>query len=93
LVRNLSRTASGDAGQGALLLALPRRRFSSIGRRTKQYLDGGLFGGSLSLFEQRLLLAGGLLGLLIHKLQLGLLIPVALLAGQHWHASEGLAVF
>src|SRR5258707_14040068 len=28
-------------GQGALLLALARRRFSSIGRRTKQYLAGG----------------------------------------------------
>ena len=50
-------------------------------------------GGGLSLLERRLLLAGGLLGLLIHKLQLGLLIPVALLAGQHWRASEGLAVF
>jgi hypothetical protein len=61
-------------GQGALLLALARRRFSSIGRRTKQYLDGGLFGGGLSLLERRLLFAGGLPGLLIYKLQFGLLI-------------------
>ena len=38
------------------------------------------------------LLAGGLLGLLIYKLQLGLLTPVALLAGRHWRASLGLAV-
>jgi hypothetical protein len=29
-----------------------------------------------------------LLGLLIYKPQLGLLIPVALLAGRHWRASE-----
>jgi Glycosyltransferase family 87 len=36
--------------------------------------------------------AGGLLGLLIYKPQLGLLIPVALLAGRHWRASEGVAV-
>ena len=79
-------------GQGALLLALARRRFSSIGRRTKQYLDGGLFGGGLSLLERRPLLAGGLLGLMIYKPQLGLLIPVALLAGRHWRASKGVAV-
>jgi hypothetical protein len=45
----------------------------------------------LSLLERRPLLAGGLLGLLIYKLQLGLLIPVALLAGRHWRASEGVA--
>ena len=32
------------------------------------------------------MLAGGLLGLLIYKPQLGLLIPVALLAGRHWRA-------
>ena len=31
---------------------------------------------------------GGLLGLLIYKPQLGLLIPVALLAARHWRASE-----
>jgi hypothetical protein len=31
--------------------------------------------------------AGGLLGLLIYKPQLGLLIPVELLAGRHWRAS------
>jgi hypothetical protein len=33
-----------------------------------------------------------LLGLLIYKPQLGLLIPVALLAGRHWRAFEGVAV-
>ena len=37
----------------------------------------------MSLLERRPLLAGGLLGLLI---------PVALLAGRHWRASEGVAV-
>jgi hypothetical protein len=33
-----------------------------------------------------------LLRLLIYKPQLRLLIPVALLAGRHWRASEGVAV-
>jgi len=38
------------------------------------------------------LFGGGLLGLLIYKPQLGLLIPVTLLAGRHWRASKGVAV-
>ncbi len=33
-----------------------------------------------------------MLGLLIYKPQLGLLIPVTLLAGRHWRASKGVAV-
>jgi len=50
-----------------------------------------LYGGEL--LERRPLLAGGLLGLLIYKPQLGLLIPVALVAGRHWRASnKGVAV-
>jgi hypothetical protein len=63
----------------------------SVGGQNSTWTPG-LFGGGLSLLERRPLLAGGLLGLLIYKLQLGLLIPVALLAGRHWRASEGLAV-
>jgi len=44
------------------------------------------------VFTKHRFRAGGLLGLLIYKPQLGLLIPVALLAGRHWRASEGVAV-
>ena len=78
-------------GQGAPLLALAAPGgFHQRGRRT---WTAALFGGGLSLLERRPLLAGGLLGLLIYKPQLGLLIPVALLAGRHWRASEGVAVF
>ena len=44
------------------------------------------------LLERRPLLAGGLLGLLIYKPQLGLLIPVALLAGRHWRAFAAASV-
>jgi hypothetical protein len=45
-----------------------------------------LFGFGLGLIEKRPLLAGGLLSLLIYKPQVGLLVPVALLAGRHWRA-------
>ena len=45
-----------------------------------------LFGGGLGLIERKPLIAGGLLGLLVYKPQLGILIPIALLAGRHWRA-------
>ena len=69
-------------GQGALLLALaaPAVFVNAVGGQNGTW-TAALFGGGLSLLERRPLLAGGLLGLLIYKPQLGLLIPVALLAG------------
>jgi arabinofuranan 3-O-arabinosyltransferase len=45
-----------------------------------------LFGGALALLDRRPMLAGSLFGLLIYKPHLGLLIPVALLAGRRWSA-------
>ena len=36
--------------------------------------------------KRKPLIAGGLLGLLVYKPQLGILIPIALLAGRHWRA-------
>src|SRR5258708_24388460 len=49
--------------------------------------------GTESLEQAILLYGGELLGLLIYKPQLGLLIPVALVAGRHWRASnKGVAV-
>jgi arabinofuranan 3-O-arabinosyltransferase len=74
-------------GRGALLLALaaPAVFVNAVGGQNGTW-TAALFGGGLSLLERRPLLAGGLLGLLIYKPQLGLLIPVALLAGRHWRA-------
>jgi arabinofuranan 3-O-arabinosyltransferase len=51
-----------------------------------------LFGGALSLLKRRPIIAGTLLGLLIYKPQLGLLIPVALLARRHWRAFAAASV-
>jgi len=45
-----------------------------------------LFGGGLGLLDRRPLFAGSLLGLLIYKPHLGILIPVALVAGRRWQA-------
>jgi arabinofuranan 3-O-arabinosyltransferase len=80
-------------GQGALLFALatPAVFINAVGGQNGTW-TAALFGGGLSLLERRLLLAGGLLGLLIYKPQLGLLIPVALLAGRHWRAFAAASV-
>lgn len=48
------------------------------------FLVGGLFGGALAALRSRPLLSGVLFGLLAVKPQLGLLIPMALVAGGHW---------
>ena len=45
-----------------------------------------LFGAGLGLLDRRPIVAGGCLGLLIYKPQLGILIPIALIAGQRWRA-------
>jgi arabinofuranan 3-O-arabinosyltransferase len=50
------------------------------------FLTAGLIGGALVLLERRPILAGVLLGLLTYKPHLGLLFPVALVAGGYWRA-------
>ena len=74
-------------GRGALLMALaaPAVFINAVGGQNGCW-TAALFGFGLGLIERRPVLAGGLLGLLIYKPQLGLLIPVALLAGRHWRA-------
>lgn len=48
------------------------------------FLSAGLIGGALAFMEERPLCAGALLGLLSYKPHLGLLFPIALLAGGRW---------
>lgn len=55
-------------------------------------LTAALFVGGMALLPRRPLAAGILLGLLIVKPQLGLLLPLALLAGREWRAIAGAAV-
>lgn len=58
------------------------------------FLVAGLFGGGLIALRHRPILAGVLFGLLAIKPQLGLLIPIALIAGGHWRviAAAGLTI-
>ncbi len=48
------------------------------------FLSAALIGGTLALLQRRPLCAGVLLGLLTYKPHLGLLFPIALVAGGHW---------
>jgi arabinofuranan 3-O-arabinosyltransferase len=80
-------------GGGALLFALaaPAVFINTIAGQNGTW-TAALLGGGLGLLERRPLLAGTFLGLLIYKPQLGLLIPVALLAGRNWRALAGASV-
>lgn len=74
-------------GKATLLLALatPAIFVNAIGGQNGAW-SAAFLGGGLSLLERRPVIAGALFGLLIYKPHLGLLIPVALLAGGHWRA-------
>jgi hypothetical protein len=52
-------------------------------------LSAGLFGLAISLLHRSEWAAGLCFGLLCYKPQLGILIPVALVAGGHWRAFAG----
>jgi arabinofuranan 3-O-arabinosyltransferase len=57
------------------------------------FLSAALLGGALILIERRqTLLAGVLIGLLAYKPHLGLLIPVALIAGGEWRTIATAAI-
>ena len=53
------------------------------------FLTSGLFLAGLHLLKRRPLLAGAVLGLLVIKPQLAIMLPVAMIAGRHWHAVAG----
>jgi hypothetical protein len=68
-----------------LALAFPAVLIN-IGHGQNGFLTAALLGGALVALEQRPVLAGILLGLLVYKPQYGFLIPLALAAGAHWRA-------
>jgi arabinofuranan 3-O-arabinosyltransferase len=79
--------------RGVLLLALATPAFflSAVGGQNGTW-TAAFLGGGLSLLERRPVIAGILLGLLIQKPQLGLLVPVALLAGGQFRAFSTAAI-
>ena len=71
-----------------LALATPAVFINTVAGQNGTW-TAALFGAGLGLLERWPILAGGLLGLLAYKPQLGILIPVALLAGRQWRALAG----
>ena len=80
-------------GGDALLLALaaPAVFVNAYGGQNGTW-TAAFFGGGLCLIGRRPFIAGILFGLMVYKPQLGLLIPVALLAGRQWWTIAGAAV-
>lgn len=74
-----------------LALATPAVFVNAVGGQNGTW-TAALFGGGLGLLDRRPILAGGLLGLLIYKPHLGILIPIALVAGRRWQACAAAAV-
>jgi alpha-1,2-mannosyltransferase len=65
--------------------------FWTLGLGQNAFLSAGLFAVGTRLLDRRPGFAGLALGCLIYKPHLGLLIPLALLAGRHWRAITGAA--
>lgn len=85
------RTVRSDRGVLVLALATPAVFISLVGGQNGTF-TAAFLGGGLSLLERRPVVAGILLGLLIQKPQLGVLLPVALLAGGHFRALSAAAI-
>jgi hypothetical protein len=80
-----TRAISGEPAGYWLALAFPAL-LSNLIVGQNGFLTAGLLGGALFFLIQQPLLAGILIGLLAFKPHLGLLIPIALIAGGHWRA-------
>ena len=66
--------------------------YVNFGHGQTGFAIAGLFAGALLCLEKRPAIAGVLFGLAAFKPQLGLLVPVALVAGGHWRAFAAAAI-
>lgn len=80
----------GERGGWVAVLAFPAVLIN-LGHGQNAFLSAALFGGAVLIWDRRPILAGLLLGCLAYKPQLGLLIPVALLAAGRWRTIAGAA--
>lgn len=78
-------------GSGWLAVAFPAV-FANAAIGQNGFLTAGLFMGGLSLLGSSPFAAGLLVGCLVIKPQLGILLPVALIAGRHWRVIAGAAL-
>src|SRR6516225_5841230 len=58
--------------------------FVNVGHGQNGFVTAALLGGALHWLDRKPWIAGILIGLLAYKPQFGVLIPLALLAGQRW---------
>jgi arabinofuranan 3-O-arabinosyltransferase len=80
-------------GRQAMLLALtaPAVVMNTVCGQNGTF-TAALIGGGLTLLDRRPMIAGLLFGPIVFKPHLGMLIPVALIAGRRWQALAGAAV-
>ncbi|MGH7097005.1 MAG: glycosyltransferase family 87 protein [Stellaceae bacterium] len=83
----VARRILGERGSAILvpILAFPAV-FWTLGLGQNAFLTAALFGAATLCIDRRPILAGLLFGALCYKPHLGLLVPVALLAGGRWRA-------
>lgn len=74
-----------------LALAFPAT-FLNLFHGQNGFLNAALFGAALLALDRRPVIAGILFGLLSYKPHLGLLVPLALLAGGYWRTIAAAAV-
>ena len=74
---------AGSDGVLLLSLAAPALFINAVGGQNGA-LTAALLGGGLVLVDRRPFVAGILFGLLAYKPQLGLMLPLALIAGRRW---------
>jgi hypothetical protein len=85
------RAALPDRSALLLALATPAVFINAVGGQNGTW-SAAFLGGGLAVLNRRPILAGVLFGLLTYKPQLGILLPLTLLAGRHFRAFIAAAV-
>jgi hypothetical protein len=80
-----TRTAGGGIAAMLVLMAVPSFWWV-LGEGQNSFLSAALIAGGLLALPRRPVLAGIAFGALCYKPQLGLMLPVALIAGREWRA-------
>jgi hypothetical protein len=90
-LRTASLAAGGGSTAALVLFAVPSV-FWTIGIGQNAFLSAGLMALGTLLMQRRPWAAGAAFGAICFKPHLGLLIPIALLAGRQWRTAAGAAL-
>lgn len=85
------RLATSDGGALLFSIATPALFINVMGGQNGAW-TAALLGGGLCLLDRRPVIAGVLFGVLIYKPQLGILLPIAFIAGRQWKVLTSAAV-